>query len=51
MFAIYIPQESVTIPETLDGVRAACSMQLTGEEGVAMTNKYLGIGRFKELFR
>ena len=51
MFAIYIPQESVTIPETLDGVRAACGMQLTGEEGVAMTNKYLGIGRFKELFR
>ena len=51
MFAIYIPQESVTIPETLDGVRAACGMQLTGEEGVAMTNKYLGIGRFKTMFR
>ena len=51
MFAIYIPQESVTIPETLDGVRAACGMQLTGEEGVAMTNKYQGIGRFKTMFR
>ena len=51
MFAIYIPQESVTIPETLDGIRAACGMQLTGEEGVAMTNKYLGIGKFKGMFR
>lgn len=46
MFAINIPQESVTIPETIDAVRAAMRMQLTREEGTAETNKYLGIGRF-----
>ena len=27
MFAINIPQESVTIPETMDGVRACMGMQ------------------------
>lgn len=47
MFAINIPQESVTIPETIDGIRAAMSMQLTREEGTATTNKYLRIGKFK----
>ena len=47
MFAINIPQESVTIPETMDAVRAALKMQLTCEEGTAETNKYLKIGRFK----
>lgn len=47
MFAIHIPQESVTIPETIDGIRAACRMQETREEGTAMTNRYLGIGKFK----
>ena len=47
MYAINIPQESVTIPETMDAIRAACSMQTTREEGTAMTNKYLGIGKFK----
>ena len=46
MFAINIPQESVTIPETMDGIRAAMKMQLTREEGTAETNKYLGIGKF-----
>ena len=51
MYAIHIPQESVTIPETIDGIRAACSMQLTREEGTAMTNKYLRIGQFKGLFQ
>lgn len=45
MYAINIPQESVTIPETLDGVRAAMNMQLTREEGTAKTNEYLGIRR------
>ena len=44
---INIPQESVTIPETIDGIRAAMKMQATREEGTAMTNKYLKIGRFK----
>ena len=44
MFAINIPQESVVIPETLDGVRAAMRMQEDQEEAVSLTNKYLGIG-------
>lgn len=47
MFAINIPQESVTIPETIDAVRAACGMQLACEEGTQKTNKYLNIGRWK----
>ena len=49
MYAIHIPQESVTIPETMDGIRAACGMQTTREEGTALTNKYLNIGAFKNL--
>ena len=49
MYAINIPQESVTIPETMDGIRAAMGMQATREEGTAATNKYLGIGKFKEI--
>ena len=49
MFGIHIPQESVTIPETMDGIRAACGMQMTREEGTAETNKYLNIGAFKNL--
>ena len=48
MYAINIPQESVTIPETMDGIRAACKMQLNGEEATAKTNEYLKIGRFKK---
>ena len=48
MYAINIPQESVTIPETIDAIRAATGMQLTREEGTAMTNRYLNIGRFKK---
>ena len=47
MFAINIPQESVTIPETMDAIRASLKMQTTREEGTAATNKYLGIGKFK----
>ena len=43
MFAINIPQESVVIPENMDGIRAAMQMQLTREEGTAETNKYLGM--------
>ena len=49
MYAINIPQESVTIPETMDGIRAAMKMQMTREEGTAATNKYLKIGLFKEM--
>lgn len=48
MYAINIPQESVTIPETMDAIRAACSMQLTSLDGTSETNKYLGIGKFKK---
>jgi glyceraldehyde-3-phosphate dehydrogenase (NAD(P)) len=44
VFAINIPQESVVIPETIDGIRAATRMQEDQEEAVALTNKYLGIG-------
>jgi glyceraldehyde-3-phosphate dehydrogenase (NAD(P)) len=43
LFAINIPQEAVTIPETLDGVRAAMEMQTDRLEAVGLTNKYLGI--------
>lgn len=49
MFAINIPQESITIPETIDGIRAACNMQITCEDGTAETNKFLGIGKFRTL--
>lgn len=48
MFAINIPQESVTIPETIDAIRAAMQMQPTRESGTAETNRYLQIGRFKK---
>lgn len=43
MFKINIPQESVVIPENIDGIRAAMKMQLTREEGTSMTNKYLDL--------
>lgn len=41
MFGIHIPQESVTIPETIDGIRAALNMDKDGKEAVAKTNKNL----------
>ncbi len=47
MFGIHIPQESVTIPETIDGIRAALSMQGNGAEAVSLTNKYLGLPSWK----
>lgn len=43
MFAINIPQEAVTIPETIDGVRACMVMQTDRLEAVGLTNKYLGL--------
>lgn len=43
MFAIYIPQEAVTIPETIDGIRACVPMQTDRLEAVGLTNKYLGM--------
>lgn len=43
IFSINIPQEAITIPETIDGIRAATGMQSDGKEAVALTNKYLGM--------
>jgi len=47
MYAINIPQESVTIPETLDGVRACMRMQPDSKSATAETNKYLDLGKWK----
>jgi len=47
MYAINIPQESVTIPETMDAVRACMKMQPDSAAGTAMTNGYLGLGKWK----
>jgi glyceraldehyde-3-phosphate dehydrogenase (NAD(P)) len=43
LFAINIPQEAVTIPETIDGIRACTSMQTDRLEAVGLTNRYLGL--------
>lgn len=43
VFAVNIPQESVTIPETIDAVRAAVPMQKERDEAVGLTNRYLGM--------
>ncbi len=43
MFAINIPQESVVIPESIDGVRAALEMQTDRLQAVGETNKYLNL--------
>jgi len=42
-FTINIPQEAVVIPETIDAIRAALSLQTDGDEAVALTNRYLGM--------
>ena len=47
MFAINIPQESVTIPETIDAVRAALEMQPDRAAGTSATNANLGMGKWK----
>lgn len=46
MFAINIPQESVTIPESIDAIRASMEMSSDRLEAVGMTNKYLGMGKW-----
>ena len=51
MYAINIPQEAVTIPETMDGIRACMGMQQTGAEATERTNEYLGIGKWKTCFK
>lgn len=48
MFGIHIPQESVTIPETIDAIRAAMTMQEEGDEALALTNRYLGLPSWKK---
>jgi glyceraldehyde-3-phosphate dehydrogenase (NAD(P)) len=48
MFAINIPQEAVVIPENIDAVRACTQMQKDRLEGTKLTNKYLGIGKWKD---
>ena len=47
MFGIHIPQESVTIPETIDGIRAAMKMDTDGNIAVEKTNHNLGLGGWK----
>lgn len=49
MFAINIPQESVVIPENMDAVRACMRMQEDRIEATNTTNKYLGIGKWRNL--
>ena len=48
MYAINIPQESVTIPETMDGIRAAMKMQTDRIEATSLTNRYLGLAKWKK---
>jgi glyceraldehyde-3-phosphate dehydrogenase (NAD(P)) len=48
MFAINIPQESVTIPETMDGIRASMRMQEGRIEATDATNANLGIGKWQD---
>jgi len=48
MYAINIPQEAVTIPETLDAIRAAMGMQTDRLAAVSETNKYLGMGKWMQ---
>jgi glyceraldehyde-3-phosphate dehydrogenase (NAD(P)) len=42
-FTINVPQEAVVTPETIDGIRAALSLQTDGREAVRLTNTYLGL--------
>jgi len=43
IFSINIPQEAVVIPESIDAIRAALSMQTDRLEAVGLTNRYLGM--------
>lgn len=47
MFGIHIPQESVTIPESIDAIRAATGMETDRLAAVGQTNKYLGLPYWK----
>lgn len=48
MYAINIPQEAVTIPETIDAIRAAMGMQSEQLAAVTATNNYLGLGKWMQ---
>ena len=43
MFGIHIPQESVTIPESIDAIRAAMGMETDRLTAVGQTNEFLGL--------
>ena len=47
MFGLHIPQESVTIPESIDGIRAAMGMETDRLKAVGTTNRYLGLPYWK----
>jgi glyceraldehyde-3-phosphate dehydrogenase (NAD(P)) len=47
MFGIHIPQESVTIPETMDAVRAAMGMDTDRLTALGKTNKNLDLPYWK----
>jgi len=47
MFGIHIPQESVTIPESIDAIRAATGMETDRLTAVGQTNQYLGLPYWK----
>jgi glyceraldehyde-3-phosphate dehydrogenase (NAD(P)) len=49
MYAIYIPQEAVTVPETIDAIRASLRMQTEQHDAVSMTNIHLGLEPKKPL--
>ena len=51
MYGIHIPQESVTIPETMDAIRAALKMQPDSASGTAETNKYLNLGGWRKDYK
>lgn len=51
MYAINIPQESVTIPETMDAVRAAMKMEPDSKTATAKTNEYLHLGEWKDCWK
>jgi glyceraldehyde-3-phosphate dehydrogenase (NAD(P)) len=48
MYAINIPQEAVTIPESIDGIRAAMEMESDKFAAVLATNNYLEMGKWMQ---
>jgi glyceraldehyde-3-phosphate dehydrogenase (NAD(P)) len=50
VYAIYVPQEAVTIPETIDGIRASLKMQAERLKAVSLTDRHLGLEPKKALY-